>query len=416
MSYYAIDFGTSNSLLNYISETGEIIEIPLEKDSRVLRSLLYTPSQNSWYFGKEAIAEYMSNDGEGRFFRSVKKFLPEPNYSGTIVHNKKLGIQEIISAFLSEMRKRANEYIGKDIEKVIMGRPALYSLNLEEDKLAQDRMEAASLMAGFKEIHFCPEPVAAGLDYNDSHKKENIILIADFGGGTSDFTLMRAHHGKYSQEDILGLSGIFKAGDAIDGSMMKTFIAPHLGSRFQYQIPGGNNILTFPRQLLSKICSPAHITHLKEKETWEHLKHIQQFAKTPLDQKQLEQLFTVVECQLGFPIFDQIEKNKISLGTQNEALYSFKFPGLSIEELIARADYHQAISPTVEDIFNSLHEVFKQSGLTPKDVNQVCLTGGSSQLNLIRSTIAEIFGAEKIVNYNIYQSVVNGLSHFAKNL
>jgi hypothetical chaperone protein len=415
MSFYAVDFGTSNSLLSFISENGTITPIPLEKDSSfVLRSLLYTPEQNTWHFGKEAINEYITNDGEGRFFRSVKKFLPENNYTGTTVFNKTMTISEIIAVFLGEMRKRANKFTNKNIEKIVLGRPALYSLDKNDDQLAEDRMRKAAELAGFKVVIFCPEPVAAGLDYNTQTSDQKIVLIADFGGGTSDFTLMKIHNGNYSQDDILGLSGLFKAGDAFDGVMMKDFIAPHFGSRFEYKIPGGNNILTFPRQLLNKICSPAHITHLRERDTWEYLQHIQKFALSSEGAKHMHQLFTLVECQLGFPLFDKIEKAKVELGTFKETNFHFTYPGIEIDQLLERIKYDQSITPTVEEIMKAMQEVFIQSGLNFSDVDQVCLTGGTSQLPLIRNKLSETFGAEKLIDYNIYQSVVNGLAQYAK--
>ncbi|RPJ75498.1 MAG: Hsp70 family protein [Alphaproteobacteria bacterium] len=417
MSYYAVDFGTSNSLLSHIAEDGKITAIPLEKDSSlVLRSLLYTPEPNLWYFGKEAIAEYVNNNGEGRFFRSVKKFLPENNYNGTIVFNKTLGISEIIAVFLGEMRKRANKITNRNIEKIVLGRPALYSLNAQDDQLAQDRMQKACELAGFKETFFCPEPIAAGLDFNTNSKNQKIVLIADFGGGTSDFTLMKIHNGDYSKDDILGLSGIFMAGDALDGVMMKDFIAPHFGSRFEYKIPGGNNILTFPRQLLKNICSPAHITHLRERDTWEFLQHIQKFALSKEGEQQMHQLFTLVECQLGFPVFDEIEKSKIQLGRNPIADFKYSYPGISINESITKSSYQESITPSLEEIMSSMMEVFKQSGLNTSDVNQVCLTGGTSQLPLIREKLGDIFGNEKLIEYNIYQSVVNGLAQYARGL
>ena len=417
MSYYAIDFGTSNSLLSHIAKDGTITAIPLEEDSGlVLRSLLYTPSSNTWYFGKEAIKEYINNDGEGRFFRSVKKFLPESHYNGTIVFNKSINISEIIAIFLGEMRRRANKYLQKNIEKIVMGRPALYSLNKEDDQLAEARMRKACELAGFKEIHFCPEPIAAGLDYNGNSKNKKIVLIADFGGGTSDFTLMKIHNGPYSQDDILGLSGIFMAGDALDGMIMKDFIAPHFGSQFEYTIPGGHNILTFPRQLLKKICSPAHITHLRERDTWEFLQHIQKFALSKEGERQMGQLFTLVECQLGFPLFDEIEKSKIILGKSPSAHFNYSYPGILIDETLTLNNLKKCITPTVEEIINSMMEVFKQSGLKINDVEQVCLTGGTSQLPLIREKLSEIFGGEKLIEYNIYQSVVNGLAKYARDL
>ena len=417
MSYYAVDFGTSNSLLSHVAKDGTITPIPLEADSSfVLRSLLYTPEPNKWFFGKEAIKEYVNNDGEGRFFRSVKKFLPENNYNGTTVFNKTMNISEIVAVFLGEMRKRANKYTNENVEKIVMGRPALYSLTPADDQLAQDRMQKACELAGFKEVVFCPEPIAAGLDYSENNTSERIVLIADFGGGTSDFTLMRIHSGAYSKDDILGLSGIFKAGDALDGMMMKDFIAPHFGSRFEYKIPGGNNILTFPRQLLTKICSPAHITHLRERDTWEYLQHIQKFALSAEGERQMQQLFTLVECQLGFPLFDEIEKTKVRLGKNSEAVFQYSYPGIEITENIKKETYEQSIGPTVEDITNTMMEVFKQSGIDISQVHQVCLTGGTSQLSLIRQKLGTIFGPEKLIDYNIYQSVVNGLAQFAKRL
>lgn len=417
MSYYAVDFGTSNSLLSHVDKEGTITPIPLEADSSlVLRSLLYTPEPNTWFFGKEAISEYVNNDGEGRFFRSVKKFLPENNYNGTIVFNKTMTISDIVAIFLGEMRKRANAYTNKNIEKIVLGRPALYSLNKNDDQLAQDRMQKACELAGYKEVHFCPEPIAAGLDYNTHSNGQKIVLIADFGGGTSDFTLMKIHPGAYSQDDILGLSGIFMAGDALDGAIMKDFIAPHFGSRFEYTIPGGNNVLTFPRQLLKKICSPAHITHLREKDTWEYLQHIQKFALSKEGAQQMHQLFTLVECQLGFPLFDEIEKTKIKLGLSPSAHFHYTYPGIAIDELITEVPFRQSLTPLVEDIMSSLREVFTQSGLGFGDIHQVCLTGGTSQLPLIREKLGELFGKEKLVNYNIYQSVVNGLAQYAKKL
>jgi len=416
MSYYAIDFGTSNSLLSFVGDDGKIRPIPLDQESNVFRSLLYTAEQSSWHFGQDAIKEYIATDGEGRFFRSVKKFLPESNYTGTTVHNKTMNISEIIAVFLGEMRKRANAQTGLDVRNVVLGRPAMYSLDKKDDQLAEDRMRKAAELAGFQRIVFCPEPVAAGLNYNREVKDEKMILIADFGGGTSDFTLMKVHNKDYSQEDILGLSGIFKAGDALDGVMMKDFIAPHFGSRFEYKIPGGNNVLTFPRQLLHKICSPAHITHLRERDTWEFLQHIKKFALTPEGEKQMHQLFTLVECQLGFPVFDQIEKTKVKLGLQNEAQFSYHYPGIDIEELISKIAFETALMPTVDEIMHSMNEVFKQSGTRPQDVFRVVLTGGTSQLPLMRQKLSDLFGEEKLQQSNVYESVVNGLARFAQTL
>lgn len=415
MAFHAVDFGTSNSLLSFVSDSGAITPVPLDSgDNVVLRSLLYTPEKNAWFFGNEAVSEYVNHEGEGRFFRSVKKFLPEPSYSGTTVFNRNMNISELVAVFLGEMRKRANKFTGVQVDKIVLGRPALYSRDLEHDKLAQDRMEAAAKLAGYKEVLFCPEPIAAGLDYLVASSEEKIVLITDFGGGTSDFTLMKIHKGQYSKDDILGLSGIFSAGDVLDGVMMRDFIAPHFGSKFEYKLPGGNNILQFPRNLLKKICSPAHITHLREKDTWEFLQHINKFALTETESKKMQNLFTLVEAQLGFPLFHEIEKTKIKLGKEKVVELKFHMHDLDIEEAVDNLDYKHSVFPTVDEIMTTMKEVFTQSGLKPEDVDQVCLTGGTSQFPMIKTELANTFGKEKLFEHNIYQSVVNGLAQFAK--
>ncbi len=377
-----------------------------------MRSLFYTPEQNKWFFGNEAISEYVNHGGEGRFFRSVKKFLPEPSYNGTSVFNKKMGISDLVAVMLGEMRKRANKFAGEDVRKVVLGRPALYSMIPEQDKLAQDRMEAAAKLAGYTEVVFCPEPIAAGLDYIAGDNEEKIILITDFGGGTSDFTLMKIHRGKFSRDDILGLSGIFSAGDVLDGMMMKDFISPHFGSKYEYQFPGGSNVLQFPRNLLKKMCSPAHITHLQERDTWEFLQHINKFALSDLDKTRMQNLFNLVECQLGFPLFHEIEKTKIRLGAEKVVLFEFHNM-VEITDKVDVIDYRESVRPTVEEIMETMMEVFKQSGKNPEDVAQVCLTGGTSQFPMVKERLAKVFGKEKLYEHNIYQSVVNGLARFA---
>lgn len=414
MSFHAVDFGTSNSLLSFISSEGKICSVPLDLNSKVvLRSLLYTPEKNLWYFGEEAINEYVVRDGEGRFFRSIKKFLPEPNYSGTSVFNRNMSISDLVAIFLKEMRVRANRFTGIETNRIVLGRPALYSLDLEHDKLAQDRMEAAALLAGYKEVIFCPEPIAAGLDYSSAPNDEKIVLIADFGGGTSDFTLMKTGKVHYNQDNILGISGVFKAGDALDSDLMRDFIAPNFGSNYEYQLPGSSNILKFPRNLLKKICSPAHITHLREKDTWEFLQHINKFALSVEDKKKMENLFNLVECQLGFPLFNEIEKTKIKLTRQPNVDFQFRQFGIDIHEVISKSAFNTSVTPTISEIMETMLDVFKQSGLSSQDVDQVVLTGGTSQFPLIQEALEKTFSKSKMSDHDIYHSVVNGLARFA---
>ena len=160
------------------------------------------------------------------------------------------------------------------------------------------------------------------------------------------------------------------------------------------------------------MCSPAHITHLRERDTWEFLQHINKFALSDLDKIRMQNLFNLVECQLGFPLFNEIEKTKIKLG--KEKVVPFEFHNMvQISESVDVIDYRESVRPTVEDIMETMMDVFKQSGKNPADVAQVCLTGGTSQFPMIKERLSKIFGKEKIYEHSIYQSVVNGLARFS---
>lgn len=130
----------------------------------------------------------------------------------------------------------------------------------------------------------------------------------------------------------------------------------------------------------------------------------------------MKNLFTLVECQLGFPLFNEIERVKVSLGINSTSTFSYKFLDLFVEQIVTSAAYNESVTPTIEEVMDSMMKVFEQSGLTSDDVDQVCLTGGTSQFPLIQKYLKEKFGDQKILEHNIYQSVVNGLAHFAFKL
>lgn len=413
--WYAIDFGTSNSLLSFVEEGHKPRLVNLENNGAILRSLIFTPEQNVFYFGQEAIDRYQESAGDGRFFRSLKKFLPEPNFKGTEIFGRRYKIEDLIATILRAMKERADKEVGHNVENVVLGRPALYSLDPTCDALAQERMEKAAKLAGFKRVEFCPEPIAAGLDV-ESTEQEQLILVCDFGGGTSDFTLIKSGRSGFSKDNVLGLSGLFVAGDAIDGRIMLDFISSQFGKNVTYQAPMGNNVLRFPKQLLTKLCNPAHITFLKERDTWEFLKELEKWSVGNEDEKYLKQLFCLVEEQLGYPVYSRIEKTKIELGTREESKFQYSYSDIDIDMSIARNEFDRSVQPELDDIFESLDKIFEQSKLTAQDIDQVRITGGTGQMPLIQKRLETMFGASKMNQAEVFQSVVRGLGTYAQSL
>ena len=413
--WYAIDFGTSNSLISFVMEDQNPILLELEENQTILRSVIFSSEQDLFYYGREAIEQFQVASGEGRLFRSLKKFLPEPSFKGTDVFGRHMKIEELVALFLSEIKKRADQQCGYDVTNVVLGRPALYSLDPIKDQLAEDRMKKAAKLAGFKRVEFCPEPVAAGLNSNSANE-EKCVLVCDFGGGTSDFTLLKIGASQFKKEDVLGLSGVFVAGDSIDGRIMRDFVSSHFGKDITYRIAGGSNLLNFPRNILTKLCNPAHINFLKERETWEFLKELELWAQSDEDKRIFEQLFCLVEENLGYSLYSKIEESKIHLGNNNESVLKFRQSQISIDMIIERFRFEAAIQREIEQIFSALENVFEQSNTSKCEVSFVYLTGGTSQMPLIKNKLEGIFGREKIVQAEAFQSVAQGLGQYARNI
>src|SRR5262245_36769391 len=193
-SLYAIDFGTSNSLLCGV--TPRAVDAPLAldaaaSDASVFRSILFFSESNEWHFGAQALERYVAEGMRGRFLRSLKRFLPMASFEETRIGSKPVRLEVLIGIFLREMRLRANQHYGVDVRRALFGRPARFSESDENDALAETRLEAAAEFAGFNEVHFCPEPIAAAYDFRSRLSEPKVVLVADFGGGTSDYTVAR---------------------------------------------------------------------------------------------------------------------------------------------------------------------------------------------------------------------------------
>ena len=190
-----------------------------------MRSIFYTLDQKKWVYGIDAIEQYTENAAEGRLFRSIKKFLPEASFKGTSIGGSFYSIEKLISIFLTEMKKRADEKLGLDVKKILLGRPAVFSLVKEEHELAIERLKKAAVMSGFTEVEFCPEPVAAANQFKTELDDRKLVLVADFGGGTSDFTILYLDKDGFESKEVLSVGGINVAGDRYDGAIMREFIA-----------------------------------------------------------------------------------------------------------------------------------------------------------------------------------------------
>lgn len=413
----SIDFGTSNSLVGALHNGERIEALPIDPtaaDPSIMRTLLFFPHADVCFYGSEAIKEYINQDMEGRLFRSFKSHLPNKNYLGTVLDNRILTLESLVGIFLLELKKRSEKILDTKVTKAVIGRPARYSMDSVADGFALHRMEKAAKFAGFEDVQFVPEPLAAAFDYRRSLSSEKIVLIGDFGGGTSDFTLIRLRPDDFNQEDVLSIDGCPLAGDALDSVFMSHRLSDYFGAKSRYRLPMGSNVLTMPLSVSQRLNHPAHIVHLKEKETYEFIREVKKCSLTKKDGDAVERLFLLMEDQQIFPFFETIEKTKRALSEAPETDFIFDYPGLEIQEHFTTDQFIQWAHDTREKIFSSLDECLKAAQLKSEQVDLVCLTGGTAKVPFIQKEFETRFGKAKLQTQSHFHSVLSGLTESAR--
>lgn len=417
-SLYAIDFGTSNSLLVAAGEG--MVDPPLAldpaaRDASVFRSVACFSSNGEWSFGAGALERYVADGMQGRFLRSLKRFLPVVSFTETRIGSQTLKLEALIGLFLREMKRRADAHYGVDVRRALLGRPARFSDDDAADALAERRLEGAARFAGFESVEFCPEPVAAAYDFRSQLTTPKVVLVADFGGGTSDYTVARLSPGA-AEAEVLAIGGVSLAGDAFDGRIMRHRVARHFGSDVRYRVPFGHNVLTMPTPLVDALCSPADTCLLARRDIVRFLQDVRASALGDDDQAKVDRLLCLVEDSLGFQVFEAIEAVKRDLSDAEQAELRFDYPGLELREVLLRADFEEYTRVVVEAILARLDATVAASGVDFAGIDLVCCTGGTARVRALSAGIRARFGDDKLVRLRSLHSVIQGLGERARTL
>jgi hypothetical chaperone protein len=416
---YAIDFGTTNSLLAAASADAVHPPIALDlpaRDPTILRSVLYFPDASRCHYGVHALGEYAAQGMQGRLIRSIKKYLPRRSFIGTYIEERPMNLEDLIGALLGEMRARANRHFGADVTSVVLGRPARFAADDGDDRFAEYRLERSARVAGFTRIAFLPEPIAAARDFRATLTEPRTVLVGDFGGGTSDFTVMRMRAAGYDARDVLAIGGVSVAGDAFDSAIMRNHVAPHFGSEVTYRVPMGHNVLRMPPALMEKICSPADASLLRMQDALSFLRNVQAWSLGPDDRRRMDQLLTFVEDRLGFQLFEAIEAAKRALSDAQHSAVRFSYPTIEVNEPVTRAAFERGSERQTAAILDELDATLARAGLTADAIDVVCCTGGTARLPALRNALAERFGADKLTEFRNFHSIVHGLAEHARSL
>ena len=421
-SVIGLDFGTTNSAIALATLGGKAELATFPEDGHrttTFRSVLYFDPEQREPTGKpravggpNAITQYLQADTRGRLVQSMKSHLASPSFKHTAILGHSYTLEELIALVIRQLKETAEAQFGRLAERVVVGRPAHFSGAEDEegDKFALNRLRTAIQQGGFNQVEFELEPVAAAYQYEQQLDHDEIVLIADFGGGTSDFCLIQlgpaARQRGRRRDDILGTDGVAIAGDTFDSGMVRHLIAPHLGLGSEYRSLF-NRILPVPLWLYEKFERWHHLSFLKTRETMELLRQIHFGALEP---EKIEALIHVVEEDLGYHLFRAVERTKCGLSDAEISPFIFHEALVDIEEQVKRSAFETWINPHVLAIAHCVDRLLTHCGVQPSDVDSVFLTGGSSFVPAVRRIFVERFGESRLRGGDELTTVAKGLA------
>jgi hypothetical chaperone protein len=411
-----IDFGTSNSAVAALSSDGTVrlaqfTHAITKKQTDTAPTVLFFPSyEKDTHFGHDAVARYLFTGLEGRFLQSMKTFLPSKTFTQTMIRGRQFTIEDLVAVFLRHFLERAEAALGVKITgEIVVGRPAIFSKDPDADRLAEERLKRAAEAAGLTGFRFLLEPIAAALAYEASLDRDETVLVADLGGGTSDFTLMRvgpSHRGKADRRSsLLATRGVPIAGDKIDGEIVRTALLEKLGAGSGYRPFTGH--APIPHWIFQRLLQWNHVSLLKSRETLEFLRRVHQTSDRP---EAIATLLRLVDEDQGYLLFRAVERAKRELATSETARIADEEHELAVEATITRAELESAAKPLIDEIAKTAESTLEAAAIEPRRVDAVFMTGGTSLVPAVRARFEAMFGVDRLRAGETFTSVAVGLA------
>jgi len=408
---YGIDFGTSNSAVTiWNAATRSLVRDPrIAGVDATFMYFPYTTRRIAPVLGNAAKLRYVEDEMRGRFFQAIKTILPYKTFTDTVINNQSYTIEELIAIFLQNLKARGDAVTNQDVKRVVLGRPAVFSTEPEEDQLAEDRLRRAAQIAGFTEIHFQYEPIAAAFAYESRIAKPERVLVGDFGGGTSDFTVVQldpARQGRADRmADILATGGLPVAGNKYDATTMWHKVTPLFGRGATYDSWGKQ--LEVPDSLYRTICQWDQIVFLRNAKKMDLLWRLTGLSSDPAA---FERFQALIKENQGFALFQKLEAAKIALTTQVTTPITFTHPRIPIDLRMTRSEFTKNSADLTAQIAGYLDTFLADSGVAPASIETVFLTGGTSLIRSLRAEFVSRFGQDRIRDGEEFTSVADGLA------
>lgn len=412
-----LDFGTTNTVATMVNaqgpNNGQVEAVHFEHDGEAFdafRSVLCFSETDDEAgrrthvdAGPWAIEQFVESGGDCRFIQSFKTFAASALFTDTVVYNRRLKFEDLLASFLKRVRVHAGMEFPK---RVVIGRPVSFAGASPDETLARTRYEAALRAVGFEEIHHVYEPVAAAYFFAQRLKADATILVADFGGGTSDFSVVRFSVGASGLDyKPLAHTGVGVAGDAFDFRIIDQVVAREFGKGSEFMSWG--KALPVPNAYFEKFSRWNELSMMRHSRDYRDL---QALLRDSLDPERIRAFLAFLDADAGYAMYRAVSVAKMQLSQGNAGTLSLHVVGLDIERTILRSDFERWIAPELAEIDACVDRALREAGLGEAQIDRVFLTGGSSFVPAVRAQFEARFGARKIETGDQLVSIAYGLS------
>lgn len=402
-----IDFGTSNSTAGWL-RPGLPTLLPLEDGKPTLPSaVFFNADEDSTHYGRDALAEYLEGY-EGRLMRALKSLLGSSLIDGhTEVLGRALSFRELLASFIGELKRRAETAAGRGFDQAVFGRPVHFvDEDAAADRKAQDTLEDIARHVGFREVSFQFEPIGAALHYEASLTREELVLIADIGGGTADFSLVRLSPERARlaerDDDLLGNAGVHIGGTDFDRALSLDCVMPLLGYRGRMK-----NGAAIPSSIYFQLATWHTINSAYTRQTWADLQNIYRDAEA---REELDRLSRLINNREGHWLALQVEQAKIDLSTAPSATLELGRLQPGFTHAIDAAAFTAATTSLVDRVAETVAALLAQAGVARDRVDTLYFTGGASGVAQLRARIAAELPQARSVEGDLYGSIGAGLA------
>ncbi len=406
-----IDFGTTNSVVARLNPDGSSTIARFgtgDAVQDVFRSVLCFWTEHvraggrlSHAAGPAAIEAYIDDPLDSRLMMSLKTYLAQASFTETRVFGRPFTLERLIALFLREFLKAAN--IDPAGARIVAGHPVRFAGEFANDALGAKRLRAAYAEAGMVDVELALEPEGAGYRFARTLTKAANVLIGDFGGGTSDFSVLRFTPG--AGVTALGHAGVGIAGDVFDYRIIDRVISPLLGKGGSYTVMGKE--LPVPAEYYAQFARWHRLSLMRNPKT---LRQIAEVAATATHPERLRNLITLIEDELGYRLYQAVSATKAELSTSDTSRLRFHHGAIAIDVTVTRPDFETWIADDLARLAATVDRALAAASLPADAIDHVFLTGGTSFVPAVRALFDTRFGAEKVTAGGEFVSVAEGLA------